>query len=487
MSPAANESDDTSIGDKRICSDCIEEEYLQAKIEKTREKAKCDYCGTRGKTVSIGDLADDVQGAFRRHYYRTPVDASDFEYLMMKETDYEWEREGQPAVYAIQEAVHIPHDAAEDVRQLLEGRNYDMDDAAMRVESEFDSDSHYEEGTADTSELHESWQRFRTSLKTEARLFNRAAEAMLDSIFDGLDAHATRDRKKVIVDAGPGKQISALYRARVFQSDEKLEQALKRPDRELGPPPPVAASAGRMNSRGIAVFYGATSAVVALAETRPPVGSRVLVGRFGISRPLRLLDVEALRSIYVTGSIFDPEHLERLKKAKFLASLSHQITQPVMPDDEPFEYLVTQAIADYLANRTVPPVDGIIYSSVQNGGSKKNVVLFHKSARVGDLDVPEGTEISAHLYEHSDEGVTPDYLVFESVPPVKEEKNDKDEFFSLSIHSPPQASHYGDVREPALRVDTASLRVHHVERVTFKTDDFKVNWHRTERNEKEDF
>lgn len=479
MSPAANESDDKSIEDKQICSDCIEEEYLQAKIERNRQMAKCDYCGMRGKTVSIGDLADDVQRAFGSHYYRTPVDASDFEYLMMKETDYEWEREGQLAVYAIQEAAHIPDDAAEDVRHVLEGRNYDMDDAAMGGESEFDSDSHYEECTADTSELHEGWQRFRTSLKTEARLFNRAAEAILDSIFDGLEAHATRDRKNVIVDAGPGKQISALYRARAFQSDEKLEQALKRPDRELGPPPPVAASAGRMNSRGISVFYGATSAAVALAETRPPVGSRVLVGRFGIIRPLRLLDVEALRSIYVAGSIFNPEHLERLKKARFLASLSHQITQPVMPDDETFEYLVTQAIADYLATKSVPPVDGIIYPSVQNGRSKKNVVLFHKSARVGDLDIPEGTEIKAHLYEHSDEGVTPDYWVFESVPPIKEEKNDNDDFFPLSTHFYKQASHYCDVREPALRVDTASLRVHHVERVTFKTYDFKVNRHRT--------
>lgn len=486
MSAAANKSDDTPIEDKWICSACIEEEYLQAKVEKAGERAKCDYCGTRGKTISIGDLADDVQGAFERHYYRTPVDASDFEYMMMKETNYQWEREGQPAVYAIEEVAHIPHDAAEDVRQVLEGRNYDMDDAAMGGESEFDSDSHYEEGIADTSELHESWQRFRTSLKTEARLFNRTAEAMLDSVFDGLDAHATRDRKKVIVDAGPGKKISALYRARVFQSDEKLEQALKRPDRELGPPPSVAASAGRMNSRGIAVFYGATSAAVALAETRPPVGSRVLVGRFEIIRPLRLLDVEALRSIYIQGSIFDPEHLERLKKAKFLASLSHQITQPVMPDDEPFEYLVTQAIADYLATRTAP-LDGIIYPSVQNGGSKKNVVLFHKSARVADLDVPEGTEISAHLYEHSDEGVTPDYLVFESVPPVKEEKNDDDDFFSHSTYLPEQGSHNGDGREPALRVDTASLHVHHVERVTFRTDAFKVDRHRTEKHDKEDF
>jgi hypothetical protein len=37
-----------------------------------------------------------------------------------------------------------------------------------------------------------------------------------------------------------------------------------------------------MNAQGIAVFYGATDASVALAETRPPVGSKVLVGAFEI-------------------------------------------------------------------------------------------------------------------------------------------------------------------------------------------------------------
>jgi hypothetical protein len=155
---------------------------------------------------------------------------------------------------------------------------------------------------------------------------------------------------------------------------------------------------------------------VALAETRPPVGSRVMIGRFQITRPLKLLDVEALRSIYVEGSIFDPTYIERLKKAKFLASLSSQITKPVMPDDEPFEYLVTQGIADYLATKKEPNLDGIIYRSVQHGRSKRNVVLFHRSARVESLDLPRGSEISAHLYEHSDEGTTPDYWVFEQVP-----------------------------------------------------------------------
>src|SRR5213595_1849248 len=76
-------------------------------------------------------------------------------------------------------------------------------------------------------------------------------------IFDGIDAMRTRDGRLIIVDAGPNTILNALYRARVLQSDDKLEAALMRPDREIGSPPAIHANAGRMNARGISVFYGA--------------------------------------------------------------------------------------------------------------------------------------------------------------------------------------------------------------------------------------
>lgn len=92
---------------------------------------------------------------------------------------------------------------------------------------------------------------------------------------------------------------------------------------------------------GISVFYGATEPKIAINEVRPPVGSRVVVGRFDIigrfdiTRPLRLLDVGALRSIYVEGSVFDSSYIRKLEKAKFLGRLSQEITMPVMPEGEP--------------------------------------------------------------------------------------------------------------------------------------------------------
>ena len=114
------------------------------------------------------------------------------------------------------------------------------------------------------------------------------------------------------------------------------------------------AGAGRMNARGIPVFYGATHPEAALAEVRPPVGSKVVIAQFDISRPLRLLDVASLQSLFVGGSLFDPMYLASKQKAAFLEWLSESITMPVVPDDEALKYIPTQVIAEYLASLDDP-------------------------------------------------------------------------------------------------------------------------------------
>jgi hypothetical protein len=111
------------------------------------------------------------------------------------------------------------------------------------------------------------------------------------------------------------------------------------------------------------------------------------------------------------GSIFDPALKHRLERAMFLRSLSRRIRAPIMPDDEVFEYLATQAIADFLATET--PVDGIIFPSVQAAGKAQNVVLFHKAARVEEINLPKGTDVSARLGQMYEEGWEVEYTVIE--------------------------------------------------------------------------
>lgn len=374
---------------KRVCHNCVGESYLSEAIAKNGVIALCDYCNDDEEpTITIFELADEIGGAFDRHYERTSPDPDDFQSAMLrdKEIDYEWWREGEQVVWAIANAASIDEELAKDVLEILEERHAVAGSDYVGEEQEFDSDSYYEEKGADDYEFRTEWNWVERSIKQRTRFFNREADAFLSRLFGNLDNLKDRQGRSVIVEAGPEYEIKSFYRARAFHSgnDDEIIRALKRPDRELGSPPPAFARAGRMNAQGISVFYGASDLATALAEIRPPVGSRVLVGKFDLARPVRLLDVEALRSVYVGGSIFDPAYIGHLELAQFLGRLSERMTMPVMPDDEPKEYLITQMIADFVAQVGEPPIDGMLYRSVQCAGEHQNVVLFNHAARVAD-------------------------------------------------------------------------------------------------------
>jgi hypothetical protein len=405
-------------------------------------------------------MADLIEEAFQQHYVRTSDQAPEpWEYVFLgRGSDYVWEREGEPVVIAIMDAAKIPETAAHDIQEILEDRNADFESAKMGEETEFASESYYEEKGVNGSFWQQEWHNFEQSVKVEARFFSQTATSHLAAIFDGIEEMRTWDDKPLVVDAGPNTQLSALYRARVFQSDPKLKEALIRPDRHLGSPPPLQAAAGRMNARGISVFYGANSAEVALAEVRPPVGSQVAIARFEVVKPIRLLDLTAFDTLQMPGSIFDPAHVDRLERAAFLRNLSKRITRPVMPDDEPLEYIATQAVADFLATAFNIKIDGIIFPSAQVAGEVLNIVLFHKAACVENVEIPEDITIGVSLGRRTEDGWERDYTVTEQV--VKKADDSP---------RPPVKDWPCETRPPTLRIDIESIEVHVVESVKFKT------------------
>ena len=468
---------------KYICFECAEETYLAQVIGKDGKAEECSYCGQTQACISIEELADRIETAFDDHYVRTSDQPDPWQQSLLsdRESDYDWERDGEPVLDTIEEAAAIPHEAAEDVLEILDGRHGDFDSAAMGEETEFSSDSYYEEKGASAQTWHEEWRSFEQSLKTEARFFSRSASELLARVFGNIDALKNKPRHPLVVDAGPDRRLTHLYRARVFQSDEKLKDALCRPDLHLGSPPARLANAGRMNAHGISVFYGATNASVALAEVRPPVGSKVVVARFSITRPLRLLELTALDGVRDRGSIFDPSLKGRLERVAFLRSLGQRMTRPVMPDDEAFDYLATQAIADFLATENEPTLDGIIFSSAQSKDGR-NVVLFHKAARVHEMAFPKGTEIEAHTGHGTEDGWDIDYMVSEAVPKAEAPAplNEKDDLIGFVPHFSPSYMADGDYRDAALRVDPTTVEVHHVGWVKINSTRFAVTRRRRE-------
>lgn len=475
------ENDETAI--KHICHCCVGETYLASEIRTSGDEAECDYCGRRAPSICIRELAERIEAAFSDHYRRTADQPESWQERLMadRESHYDWNREGMPVNEAIQEAAAIDEELAADVLEILEEKYAPYPDKDnIGEESEFSSDSYYERRHPNFIGLHMGWHEFEQSLKTKARFFSRTAEEFLAQIFGGADTLRTREGRPLVVDAGPDTMLHHLYRSRVFQAEDGLEEALARPDVLIGSPPSKLARAGRMNAQGISVFYGATKADVAIAEVRPPVGSRVIVARFDITRRLRLLDLTAANDVYEEGSIFDRSFMERLHRAEFLRSLRWRMARPVMPDDEGIDYLPTQAVADFLATANDPRLDGIIFPSVQVEEGY-NVVLFHESARVTIEPIPEGTEIKASTGHDSGDGWEVEYSVTEALPSAEASKTDgkDDDFLGAFLHDsrPP---HFDD-RQETLRVVMDAVEVHHVTSVKVNTEAHSVHRYRHEK------
>lgn len=464
--------DDIDLADRRVCASCVGDEFLRGRIVREGTPGECYYCRQDDPAVPLATFAAWLELAMDQHFVRTANEPDGFEYAMMKDPEgsYSWERGGEPAADVLAYSASIEGGLAADVCELLDEKSDTFDAAMSGEETPYGGDAHYSRVRPDDESLHRHWVDFEQSLKAEARFFNSKASHVLQHVFGAIDSLRTKEDQPVVRHFGPGEAIDHLFRGRVFQSDTKLEAALAKPVEELGPPPMALARAGRMNAAGVSVFYGALDVGTAISEIRPPTGSRVVVARFDIIRPLRLLDVERLRSVFVAnGSLFDPTYADRLRQAQFLTTVGHRIERPVMPDDEPFEYLPTQALADFLASADGPDLDGIIYGSAQSEGDECNVVLFHKAARVESLGLPRGAKIGSGLGNWDEDGFEVDYHVHVDLP---------DPSIPLSVDYRRIGSvPVTDNRIVALRLHRHSMRVHDVLPRKVPTTESVVSWH----------
>lgn len=470
-----NSTDARPSVELKICSQCVGDEYLSSEVFKTGVAGTCSYCSKkRGKTWGIEELADSVERAFSDHFARTPDGPSDYERhrLSDPEDSFIWYRDGDLAVDAIQQAAGVSYSAASDVQKLLEERNCHLDADSIGEETEFGSQTRYERKRPNAASWHREWETFERTIKSKARFFNRTSIEQLSAIFAGVDVLRTSTGSQIIVEAGPASGLTHLFRARVFQSESELKNALCWPDRELGAPPAKLARGGRMNAAGISVFYGATEASTAIAEVRPPVGSRVAVARFEIIRPLRLLDLSSIDKVVDGGSVFDPTLKGRLERVAFLQTLGSRMSRPVMPSDEAFDYLPTQALADFLGGENSPQFDGIIFGSPQSIEGL-NVVLFHEAARSTAISVPAGTSLSVNTSVETEDGPEPDYSVW--LDPSMERPPTEDEIALHRFISNFEGQASRDLRLETLRIVLESLEVHHVESVTYGYTSYQVD------------
>lgn len=381
--------------EKALCADCVNDGYIRVQIRSDGVPGQqCSYCNREARTMTLMDLVSRCEEVFSNFYEGTAQED--------KVVYHDREPDGDPIEDCLVDLLGENSDLIDDLRVVLLTR--------LGGETLDEADPYYIQRSRLEGRIGAQWQKMSESLKYEARLVNPEAIRVLDFVFGDILNDETEEGFDVFVNAGPDLGLDKLYRARVFQSDGALESAMAHPERELGPHPKGRGRAGRMNAAGVSVFYGATDVEVALAEVRPPVGSRVLVGQFSITRNLRLVNLDELARIKPSSrlSLFNPDAVRQYSRRDFLADLTHRLTMPVMPEMEDQSYLITQVIADYLATKEELDVDGIYFKSAQISGGDddrpgRNVVLFHKASRVARAESHFRKGRYATLMEHEEE------------------------------------------------------------------------------------
>lgn len=436
-----------SSEDKAVCCDCIRDPILRRMVV-TEEEGKCSFCQMRDYLCDFDALADAVDNVLGEYFVMETWDPEGVDRRILKEGL--WEPPGEPIEDVIGAIAAVDFEVASEIRAHLEERVI-YGHIKHGDENPYEETLYYREATIQTWGYQESWESFKDRLRHHARFFDNSAVEYLSELFDGLEDFSTLDGNPVLrIEGNPDTDLS-IYRGRLTYSDEKLSEIVTDPAAHLGPPPPASARAGRMNPSGISVFYGAFDAPTCVAECRPPVGSSVVTARFSLTRPLRILDLDRLRAAYgARYSYFDDEAQATLARIHFLKQLVDEIARPIMPTDEEFEYLPTQAVADFLANQRKPEIDGIVFDSSQRRGDHKNIVLFHHACRVerpqyGTKDV----EVRKVQYAPDD-----DYKI-EVVRPKPNEGAATDSGWA--------GQHFEtDTREVTLVFDRGSVEVHEV-------------------------
>ena len=381
--------------EKVVCHQCIGEKYVKSVIKtKGSTEHRCSYCTRKRKSIPIYAVSDLMHQVFKDYY-----EAENAEYDLGFDG-------GDSAQIIISSELNVDEEIAQDIyNKLYKRHNPRHANEGMHYSDEFVYSRRFS-----SDRLDRAWEKMRNSLCEEARFFNSSVKEFLDGLFSDLDNFYINNSQSPINTLTQDKR---LYRARVFESRHEAADALKHPERNFGPPPPSLARSGRMNAPGISVFYGASTPDVAVSEVRPPVGSFVVVAPFEPRKDLRILDISALDAlVFSKQSVFNPDTIKSWETTAFLKTFSQKMTLPVFGKRQDVEYLITQAIAEYLSVSEKHRLDGISFRSTQvKSNSKKsiqeddagyNFVLFSKSSGVMYSSENERT-YQVTLMDQSDE------------------------------------------------------------------------------------
>lgn len=233
-------------------------------------------------------------------------------------------------------------------------------------------------------------------LKHSRRYFNNKVQKFFSTLFEVALLAKNRSifepTHAAIRPVRAGKQIIRARRLAGADISGVRDSILKDPKTQLGPPPLTVAKHNRMNPAGVPLFYGAENIQTAIAEVRPSIGDEVALCKFKTTRDLRFFDFTRFDQPLerqITSHWLD-NYEEREEALVMLKYLHRLIAQPARSEET--DYVMTQAMAEFLHYEVAGGFDGIIFGSVQDEGGKNYAIFEDSASDMGEFPLePVGT------------------------------------------------------------------------------------------------
>jgi len=363
-----------------LCVDCIDDEHLKNTVSGMPSRL-CIECGSNAESaINAAELADIMAPLLQQRlsFGRTIRRHAD-------DSDQYWEEpQGDELEYFLREYLGDYNEFLPDLLDAI--LDYEPYDPGDPCDFFFSGDNLFEKMAVRPMELFQQWDDASDEIQNRHRYFSPAAEKLFNELFSGLDdLRVYLDGEKRVVSTLP--EGSTVFRARDCNNPSLIKDVTQDPMDPMdhvGPPPPGVAGPGRMNADGVSVLYAAQDLETAVSEIRPSIGSIIAVIQVRTTRPLKILDFHLLERAFQSIAFFDSDYDRLSERLAFIRHLHGLISRPVHPTHA-HEYMITQALAEYLAYIHPEKVDGVLYKSVQREGGV-NIVLFPKPRDVESVD-----------------------------------------------------------------------------------------------------
>lgn len=368
-----------------VCPECLSSfgiEILKNVPDEFMEMRECSSCGKntkKGLTVSKIVQRASIEDGLRKHFNLADNESLDQTMTLEDIVRLMIQPCSANVIRAI--VICLTQPGANDF--FLPEKRY------IKTEKNYDYES---------AEKH--WREIADKLTYRQRFFNKDVYEDFSWLIEEACRFKSPDKQDQPLLATTLDSGTLFYRARIAQNEKEAQSFMQNPKIELGAPPRRCAANNRMSPAGISILYVAKDAKTCVAEVRPVAGNIVVVGRFKSKKPLVFFDFTVLDQYKPEPPHkLDITYDERTKFQWLLRFLYKEISRLAQIGD--IDYVVTQALAEFIGCHDKLDFDGIAFQSAQKEGGV-NFVVFDKRSLKESINLCEASEFHMDIaYSYS--------------------------------------------------------------------------------------